>query len=70
MFPGMRERVTKEVTSLVNITDVKVTAPPDRKLSCWIGGSILASLSDFYKICISKEEYDEYGDSIVHRKCW
>ena len=70
MFPGMRERVTKEVTSLVNTTDVKVTAPPDRKLSCWIGGSILASLSDFYKICISKEEYDEYGDSIVHRKCW
>ena len=68
MFPGMRERVTKEVTSLVNTTDVKVTAPPDRKLSCWIGGSILASLSDFYKICISKEEYDEYGDSIVHRK--
>ena len=35
-------------------------------------GSILvifiASLSDFYKICISKYEYDEYGPSIVHRK--
>ena len=70
MFPGMRERVTEEVTSLVNTTDVKVTAPPERKSSCWIGGSILASLSDFYKICISKEEYDEYGDSIVHRNCW
>ena len=69
MFPGLKERVTKEVTCLVNTgVDVKVTAPPERRLSSWIGGSILASLSDFYKICISKYEYDEYGPSIVHRK--
>ena len=69
MFPGMKERVTKEVTCLVNTgVKVKVTAPPERKMSSWIGGSILASLSDFYKICISKEEYDEHGPSLVHRK--
>ena len=69
MFPGLKERVTKEVSCLVNTgVDVKVTAPPERRLSSWIGGSILASLSDFYKICISKYEYDEYGPSIVHRK--
>ena len=69
MFPGLKERVTKEVTSLVNTgMKVKVTAPPDRNMSSWIGGSILASLSDFYKVCISKDEYDEYGPSFVHRK--
>ena len=69
MFPGLKERVTKEVSCLVNTgVDVKVTAPPERRLSSWIGGSILASLSDFYKICISKYDYDEYGPSIVHRK--
>ena len=69
MFPGLKERVTKEVTSLVNTgMKVKVTAPPERNMSSWIGGSILASLSDFYKLCISKDEYDEYRPSLVHRK--
>ena len=68
MFPGLKERVTKEVSCLVNTgVDVKVTAPPERRLSSWIGGSILASLSDFYKICISKYDYDEYGPSISCR---
>ena len=69
MFSGMRERVREEVTCLFN-TDVKVTAPVERKESCWIGGSMLASMSDFYKMCISRDEYNEYGPSIVHRKCY
>merc|ERR1719213_496338 len=32
-------------------------APPERKYSVWIGGSILASLSTFQQMWISKEEY-------------
>uniref|UniRef100_A0A1X7VST2 Actin, cytoplasmic n=1 Tax=Amphimedon queenslandica TaxID=400682 RepID=A0A1X7VST2_AMPQE len=36
----------------------------------WIGGSILASLSTFQQMWISKQEYDESGPSIVHRKCF
>merc|ERR1719228_2782087 len=32
------------------------------------GGSILASLSTFQQMWISKQEYDECGPSIVHRK--
>ncbi len=49
---------------------VKVIAPPERKYSVWIGGSILASLSTFQQMWISKEEYDEAGPRIVHRKCF
>lgn len=37
-----------------------------RKYSVWIGGSILASLSTFQQMWISKQEYDEAGPSIVH----
>ena len=48
---------------------VKIVAPPERKYSVWIGGSILASLSTFQQMWISKQEYDESGPSIVHRKC-
>jgi actin-related protein len=49
---------------------IKIIAPPERKYSVWIGGSILASLSTFKQMWISMQEYDESGPSIVHRKCF
>ena len=49
---------------------IKIVAPPERKYSVWIGGSILASLSTFQQMWISKQEYDESGPQIVHRKCF
>jgi actin beta/gamma 1 len=71
MFEGIAERLTKEVVALAPSTmKIKVVAPPERKYSVWIGGSILASLSTFQQMWISKNEYDEAGPSIVHRKCF
>jgi len=71
MYPGIAERLTKELTALAPAAmKIKVVAPPERKYSVWIGGSILASLSTFQQMWISKAEYDESGPSIVHRKCF
>jgi actin beta/gamma 1 len=71
MYPGIGERMTKELNALAPSTmKIKVVAPPERKYSVWIGGSILASLSTFQQMWISKAEYDESGPSIVHRKCF
>jgi len=71
MFNGIAERLTKELTALAPAAmKIKVVAPPERKYSVWIGGSILASLSTFQQMWISKAEYDESGPSIVHRKCF
>jgi len=71
MFPGIGERMTKELTALAPSTmKIKVIAPPERKYSVWIGGSILSSLSTFQQMWISKQEYDESGPTIVHRKCF
>ena len=71
MYPGIAERMTKELTALAPSTmKIKVVAPPERKYSVWIGGSILASLSTFQQMWISKAEYDESGPAIVHRKCF
>ena len=68
MFPGIAERMNKEIVALAPSTmKIKIIAPPERKYSVWIGGSILASLSTFQQMWISKEEYDESGPSIVHR---
>jgi actin beta/gamma 1 len=71
MFPGIGERMAKELTALAPSTmKIKVVAPPERKYSVWIGGSILSSLSTFQQMWISKGEYDESGPTIVHRKCF
>jgi actin-related protein len=71
MFPGIAERLTKEMTALAPASiKVKIVAPPERKYSVWIGGSILSSLSTFQDMWITKEEYDESGPGIVHRKCF
>ncbi|XP_020853228.1 beta-actin-like protein 2 isoform X3 [Phascolarctos cinereus] len=71
MYSGIADRMQKEILALVPSTmKIKVIAPPERKYSVWIGGSILASLSTFQQMWISKQEYDESGPSIVHRKCF
>lgn len=71
MFTGLGERMTKEMTILVPTNvKVKVVAPPERKYSVWIGGSILSSLSTFQQMWITKAEYEESGPTIVHRKCF
>lgn len=71
LFPGIADRMIKEVTALAPPSmKIKVVAPPERKYSVWIGGSILASLSTFQQMWITKAEYDDAGPSIVHRKCF
>merc|ERR1711953_228881 len=71
MFPHIDERLNKEMVALAPASiKVKVVAPPERKYSVWIGGSILSSLSSFQEMWVSKDEYDESGPAIVHRKCF
>ncbi|XP_067887596.1 actin, cytoplasmic 2-like isoform X3 [Heterodontus francisci] len=71
MYPGIADRMQKEITALAPSTmKIKIIAPPERKYSGWIGGSILASLSTFQQMWITKRGYDESGPSIVHRKCF
>lgn len=68
---GIAERMQREITTLVPPSmKLRVVAPPERKYSVWIGGSILASLSTFQEMWISKQEYSESGPKIVHRKCF
>jgi actin-related protein len=71
LFEGIGERMTRELTALApSAMQIKIVAPAERKYSVWIGGSILASLSSFQTMWITKAEYDESGPSVVHRKCF
>merc|ERR1711988_709918 len=80
MFPNMPERLQAEIQGLVpEATKVKVIAPPERMISVWIGGSILASPSTFSRMWINRESkpdeqppivgYEEVGPRIVHQMC-
>jgi len=82
MFPGLADRIIKEVTTFldepdpdskeilstkykVDITEVNTF----RDFMVWIGGSILATLDTYPNMCITKQNYEEEGVSIVHYKC-
>jgi len=69
MFTGFGDRLLNEVRKLApKDIKIRISAPPERKFSTWIGGSILASLATFKKMWVSKEEYEEEGCPILHRK--
>jgi actin-related protein len=71
MFSGIDKRMKKEIEQLAPAhTKIKVSAPPERKFSTWVGGSILGSMPTFQAMWVSKAEFEESGPSIVHRKCF
>jgi len=74
LLPGLTERLHSRLNELVPQMSMKVKlvsppTPQERRFSVWIGGSILASLGSFQQLWISKQEYEEHGASIIHRKC-
>jgi actin-related protein len=70
MYQGISERLTTEIKRLAppNIP-VRVIAPPERKYSVWIGGSILSSLNTFQSDWITRADYDACGPEVVHTMC-
>jgi actin beta/gamma 1 len=68
MFPGLKERLHKELTELVpENVEIRIVAPPERRYSVWIGGSILSSLKTFQRLWVSRKEYQEQGPSSIKR---
>lgn len=68
LFKGFGERLLQEIKKIApKDIKIKISAPPERKYSTWLGGSILASLDTFRKMWISKREWEEDG-RVVHKK--
>ncbi|KAI4130271.1 MAG: hypothetical protein LQ338_001808 [Usnochroma carphineum] len=65
---GFGDRLLHEVQRLaVKDMRIKIFAPPERKYSTWIGGSILAGLSTFRKMWVNIDQWHEDPD-IIHKK--
>jgi len=55
---GFGQRVKNELERLaVKGTKIKIFAPPERKYTTWIGGSILAALGTFRKVFLPMKSH-------------
>ncbi|RLI11168.1 actin, cytoplasmic 2, partial [Candidatus Bathyarchaeota archaeon] len=61
MFPGLKERLEKELNAMLAEAGIKLKAnvitPENRQYAVWIGCSRLASLPEFQRSWIEREEY-------------
>uniref|UniRef100_H0W862 Actin like 9 n=1 Tax=Cavia porcellus TaxID=10141 RepID=H0W862_CAVPO len=64
-FPGRFSAELRRALSCETHAPV-VVARPNRSLSVWIGGSILASLSAFQSCWVLREQYEEQGPHVVY----
>ena len=70
LYEGLPDRLEKELDAMCPQQNmVKIIASQDRYYCVWTGGSTLSSLSTFESQWITKDEYEENGAEIVHRKC-
>lgn len=72
LLNGFTERLNSELTILYPGARIKLQAAgltQERRFGAWIGGSILGSLGTFHQMWISRKEYEEFGASIVEKRC-
>ena len=69
LLPGFGERLCKEIDSLIpSNAHAEVVSLPERKYMVWTGGSMLASLSTFQQMWLTKQEYEERGIGYIHKR--
>lgn len=71
LFQGLDDRLLRELEQLASKgTAIKITAPPDRWFSTWIGASIVTSLSSFKQMWVTSADFKEFGRAVVQRRCF
>jgi actin-related protein len=69
VFPGLPYRFAQEIKMLApSYVSPNVLTVVGRENNAWIGGSIVASLSAFQEMWLTKQEYEENGPSYIHNK--
>ncbi|KAG7845472.1 hypothetical protein KL941_003318 [Ogataea angusta] len=66
MFRNYGVRLLEEMKLGDPELQLKIYASPERRASCFVGGSILASLSVFRQMWVSKAEYEENPQLVHH----
>jgi len=70
MYEGLADRLKQELVNRAPTgAEFRIIAAADREFAVWKGGSTQASLSNFESSWITKEDYEEHGPEVIHRKC-
>ena len=70
-FKGFNNRFLLEMEKKVKDNfDIKIHDVEDKICAVWKGANILSMMSSMKSNWITKDEYQEYGNAILHRKCF
>uniref|UniRef100_A0A182T506 Actin n=1 Tax=Anopheles maculatus TaxID=74869 RepID=A0A182T506_9DIPT len=70
MLNGFSERLQSELSKLVpSQYRCKVVTTQHPILTVWAGGCLVAQSPMFQQSWVTKQEYEEYGADVIHRKC-
>lgn len=66
---GFTERIRKDLSAMDGIPiGMKIISPQEKIFSAWIGGTLVAAQSSFPQVCVTKEEFEEFGSEILREK--
>jgi len=69
LINGFGDRLSSEVKKIApKDLRIRIYAAPERKYTCWLGGSILSNLDSFKKMWITKRDFEEHGERILLMK--
>jgi actin-related protein len=70
MMKNFPERLKQEVKKIFGKDDdsIKINAQQERLYSAWIGASVVCSIGNFQHMWLSKNDFEEVGHNIVHKK--
>jgi len=75
LMQNMIERLQKELMDMNimgmghRVKTFTTVSTAERRYANWLGGSILASMSTFSTLSMSKQEYEEHGAILIDKKC-
>ena len=69
LIKGLEAKLREEIESKTykNLC-INLKSTPNPKFSCWMGGNMISTLEIFKKMWVSKNEWNEKGNRIVHIK--
>ena len=68
---GFDNRVRLELEKIIpDGIRLGVYSPSNKQAAVWCGAANLATMTSFAPYWISREQFDEHGTSIVHKRCW
>ena len=68
-FNGLNEQLNSELKSKLNKNMKIVLNKTEKpKFSCWMGGNIISTLEVFKKMWVTKNDWNEKGNTIIHSK--